>query len=57
MTTVAKVTWQVGTEAFKAAAPVGKWALQQSFKLAVTAVAKGIESAASSGKEKGSKKK
>ena len=43
VTTVAKVTWQVGTEAVKAAAPVGKWALQQGFKLAVTAVSKGIE--------------
>lgn len=52
MTTMAKVTWQVGTEAAKVAVPVGKWALQQGFKLAVTAVSKGLESSSSS-KRKG----
>lgn len=40
--TVARVTVQVGSEAIKAAAPVGKWALQQSFNMAVSIVAKGI---------------
>ena len=53
VTTAAKVTVQVGAEALKAAAPVGKWALQQGVKLAVGAVAKGISSAASSGKKGG----
>lgn len=59
VTTAAKVTMQVGGEVLKAAAPVGKWALQQGFKLAVTAVSKGIEAGLSSGssKDKNSKKK
>lgn len=48
VTTVAKLTWQVGTEAVKAATPVGKWALQQGAKLAVTAVTKGIQHAVTS---------
>lgn len=52
VTTAAKVTVKVGAEAIKAAAPVGKWALQQGVKLAVGAVAKGISSAVSNGDSK-----
>lgn len=50
------MTVEVGAEALKAAAPVGKWALQQGFKLAVGAVSKGIASAASGGDKKKKKK-
>ena len=55
--TAAKVSLQVGGEVVKAAAPVGKWVLQQGFKLAVTAVSKGIEAGLSSGKDEKGKKK
>lgn len=55
VTTAAQVTVQVGTEAIKAAVPVGKWALQQGFKLAVGAVRQGM--AASNKKDDGKKKK
>lgn len=49
---------EVGTEALKAAAPVGKWALKQGFKLAVGAVSKGLASAvAPSDKKKDSDSK
>jgi hypothetical protein len=41
----AKMTVEVGTQAIKAAAPVGKWVLSQGFKAAVGAVGKGISSA------------
>lgn len=57
VTSAAKVTVKVGTEAFKAAVPVGKWALREGMKLAVGAVAKGISAAASSKKEDNEKKK
>lgn len=52
MTTAAKATVLVGANALKAAAPVGKWALQQGFKLAVGAVSKGLSNAATSGRDK-----
>ncbi len=41
----AKMTVEVGTQAIKAAAPVGKWVLSQGFKAAVGAVGNGISSA------------
>ena len=46
----------MGAEALKAAAPVGKWALQQGFKLAVGAVSKGLASAAAGEKKAKNKK-
>ncbi|KAL4858789.1 Nuclear pore complex protein NUP62 [Chlorella vulgaris] len=49
VTTAAKATVLVGANALKAAAPLGKWALQQGFKLAVGAVSTGL-SAGSKGK-------
>ena len=39
----AKVTLAVGVQAIKAAVPVGKWALQQGFKAAAGAVARGLQ--------------
>lgn len=57
MVTAAKVTVEVGKGTLKAAAPVGKWALQQGFKLAVGAVSKGLASAASGDKKGGGGKK
>ena len=42
VTTAAKATVHVGAEALKAAAPLGKWAVQQGFKLAVGAVARSL---------------
>ena len=39
----AKVTVAVGVQAIKAAVPVGKWALQQGFKAAAGAVARGLQ--------------
>jgi len=57
VTTAAKVTVQVGAEAIKAAAPVGKWALQQGVKLAVGAVVGAVSNAASGKKDGDGKKK
>ena len=45
VTTAAQVTVEVGTQAIKAAVPVGKWALQQGFKLAVGVVRQGMAAA------------
>jgi hypothetical protein len=49
----AKITMEVGTQAIKAAAPVGKWVLSQGFKAAVAAVGKGISSALKKKSSKG----
>lgn len=45
--TAAKMTLEVGAGALKAAAPVGKWVLQQGAKAAVAAVKKAITSSPS----------
>ena len=57
VTTAAKVTVTVGAEALKAAAPLGKWALQQGFKLAAGAVSRGMSGGGGGGGRDDAKKK
>ena len=45
MVAMIKMTGKVGTEAIKAAAPVGKWVLTQSFKVVANAAMQGMTSA------------
>ena len=54
--TAAKVTVQVGGEALKAAAPVGRWVVTQTFKLAAGAVARGLGGGGGKGGGGGSQK-
>lgn len=53
VTTAAKATVLVGANALKAAAPLGKWALQQGFKLAAGAVSTGLSAGSKSKNSKG----
>lgn len=55
--TAAKVTVQVGAQALKAAAPLGKWVLTQGFKAAVGVMASGVSSALNSSSRSNGKKK
>lgn len=52
----AKMTVEVGTQALKAAAPVGKWVLTQGFKAAAGAVGYGLSSALKKGAKKDKRK-